>query len=111
MKLAIEDKWHWWRRYPDGHDGVLMLEGQHERLPDAHPVKSDVDALELCPYSEETIAGCRYYHPLSAHGDFPDAGHCTDAFVISGTDHIRYAICGRGAGSVVRLRGFRQTHR
>ena len=75
-----------------------MLEGHHERHPDTHPVESDVDALGLCPYSEETVAGCRYYHPLSAHGDFPEAGRCTDAVVISGTDHIRRTICtGRSA--------------
>ncbi len=74
-----------------------MLEGQHEPHPDAPPAYSDVDALGLCPYSEETVAGCRYYHPVSAHSDFPEAGHCTDAVVISGSDPIRYTICCRSA--------------
>ena len=88
-----------------------MLEGLRERHPDAHPGASDVDTLGLCPYSEETVAGCRHYHPVSAHGDFPEAGHCIDAVVISGTGHIRHTICARDAGSVVRPPGDRQTHR
>jgi hypothetical protein len=88
-----------------------MVEGQYERHPEAHPADSDVDALGLCPYSEETVAGCRHYHPISAHGDFPEAAHCSDAIVISGTDHIRHTICGRGAGPVTRGPGDRQTHR
>ena len=88
-----------------------MIEGQCNRHADAQPVDSGVDALGLCPYSEETVAGCRHYHPVSAHGDFPGAGRCIDAFVISGTDHIRYTICSRGASSVVRPLGDRQTHR
>ena len=88
-----------------------MIEGHRERHADAHAGESDVDALGLCPYSEETVAGCRHYRPVSAHGDFPEAGQCIDAVVISGTGHIRYTICGRGAGSVVRPPGDRQTHR
>ncbi len=79
-----------------------MPEGHREGHPDARAVDSDVDELGLCPYSGETVAGCRHYQPVSAHGDFPEAGRCIDAVVISGTGHIRYTICGRGAGSVVR---------
>ena len=77
-----------------------MLEGHGERHPDSRPGESNVDALELCPYSEETVAGCRHYQPISAHGDFPEAGRCTDAFVISGTGHIRNTICSRRAVSI-----------
>jgi hypothetical protein len=56
-----------------------------------------VAASGLCPYSEETVAGCRYYRPISAHGDFPEAAHCAEAFVLSGADHIRHTICRRRA--------------
>ncbi len=63
--------------------------------PTRTPVPSGVDALGLCPYSEETLNGCRHYHPIAEHGDFPEAGHCKDAFLISGADHIRYTICAR----------------
>jgi hypothetical protein len=48
-----------------------------------------------CPYSEETVVGCRYYRPRSAHGDFPGAGQCADAVILSGTHHIRQTICRR----------------
>jgi hypothetical protein len=48
-----------------------------------------------CTYSEETVMGCRYYEPMSAHGDFPDAAHCREASVISGSDHVRHTICRR----------------
>jgi len=88
-----------------------MREGHRQRHPVAVPVVSDVDSLGLCPYSEETVAGCRHYRPVSAHGDFPEAGHCVDAVVISGTGHIRQTICGRGAGAAIRPLGERRTHR
>lgn len=52
-------------------------------------------ASGLCPYSEETVAGCRHYRPISAHGDFPEAAHCAEASVLSGADHIRQTICRR----------------
>jgi hypothetical protein len=51
----------------------------------------------LCPYSEETVAGCRYYRPISAHGDFPEAAHCAEASALHGSSHIRHTICRRRA--------------
>jgi hypothetical protein len=41
------------------------------------------------------VVGCRYYEPLSAHGDFPEAGRCKDAVVLSGANHIRRTLCHR----------------
>jgi hypothetical protein len=52
-------------------------------------------ASGLCPYSEETVAGCRHYRPISTHGDFPEAAHCAEAAVLSGANHIRHTICRR----------------
>jgi hypothetical protein len=54
-----------------------------------------VDPAGWCPYSEETVVACRHYEPLSAHGDFPEAGRCKEATVLSGPDHIRRTICRR----------------
>jgi hypothetical protein len=48
-----------------------------------------------CPYSEETVVGCRFYTPRSAHGDFPGAAQCADAVIISGAHHIRQTVCRR----------------
>lgn len=56
-----------------------------------------VAASALCPYSEETVVGCRYYRPISAHGDFPEAAHCAEASVLGGAGHIRHTICRRRA--------------
>lgn len=50
---------------------------------------------EPCAYSEETLVGCRFYSPRSAHGDFPGAADCEKAFVISGSDHVRRVVCRR----------------
>ena len=54
-----------------------------------------------CTYSEETVMGCRHYEPVSAHGDFPEAAHCREASVISGSDHVRHTICRRRPGAAV----------
>jgi len=62
----------------------------------------DLDSLVPCPYSEETLAGCRHYRPRSAHGDFPEAGQCTEAFTISGTEHIRHIICRRQSAGALQ---------
>jgi hypothetical protein len=51
--------------------------------------------VPLCPYSEETVVGCRYYRPRSAHGGFPGAGRCADAEIVSADRHIRQTICRR----------------
>jgi hypothetical protein len=59
------------------------------------PPDEGAAASGLCPYSEETVAGCRHYRPISAHGDFPEAAHCAKASVLSGADHIRHTICRR----------------
>jgi hypothetical protein len=53
------------------------------------------DVAPPCPYSEETVVGCRYYRPRSAHGDFPDAGQCADAEIVSAGSHVRQTICRR----------------
>jgi hypothetical protein len=54
-----------------------------------------------CTYSEETVMGCRHYEPVSAHGDFPEAAHCREASVISGSDHVRHTMCRRRPGAAV----------
>ena len=79
-------------------------------LRPAPPVTTDVDSLGLCPYSEETVAGCRHYTPVSEHGDFPGAGHCKEAFTLSGTDHIRYILCGRRSGGAAQLPRAQEAH-
>jgi hypothetical protein len=71
------------------------LEVRGERIWASDAVGASVGVLGLCPYSEETVAGCRHYRPVSAHGDFPGAGHCEEASVLNGVDHIRHTICRR----------------
>lgn len=78
------------------HSRLASMSNAHPEVQAAGtPVPSGVDALGLCPYSEETLNGCRHYHPIAEHGDFPEAGHCRDALLISGADHIRHTICAR----------------
>ena len=68
-------------------------------LPSMDPahvsITANDDAQARCPYSEETLVGCRYYTPRSAHGDFPEAAQCAEAEIVSGPQHIRQAICRR----------------
>jgi hypothetical protein len=77
------------------HAWSAVSKGQAPAHPTQTRVANGVDALILCPYSEETLTGCRFYQPISEHGGFPEAGQCKDAFLISGADHIRSTICAR----------------
>ena len=43
-----------------------MSKVQPEEPPTATVIPDGVDALGLCPYSEETVAGCRHYLPVSS---------------------------------------------
>ncbi|MFI5287591.1 MAG: hypothetical protein ACHQ4F_14910 [Candidatus Dormibacteria bacterium] len=53
------------------------------------------DTQALCPYSEETMAGCRHYLPVSQHGGFPGAGHCRLAVKVPTSCYIRTMVCTR----------------
>ena len=72
-----------------------------ETLPASCPHGNDerspvrVDEPVLCPYYEETVAGCRHYRAKSEHGDFPDAAECRWVVVVSLSSHQRQRICGR----------------
>ena len=72
-----------------------------ETLPVSCPGGNDeyspvhVDEPVFCPYSEETVAGCRHYRSKSEHGDFPDAAECEWVLVVSLSSHQRRRICGR----------------
>ena len=78
------------------------LEVRGERIWASDAVGASVGVLGLCPYSEETVVGCRFYRPVSAHGDFPGAAHCEDASVLNGADHVRYTVCQRRMLSAAR---------
>lgn len=53
------------------------------------------DALGSCPYSEETVTGCRYYLPVSQHGGFPGAASCRLAVKLPTSDYIHHTVCRR----------------
>jgi hypothetical protein len=55
----------------------------------------------LCPYSEETMAGCRHYLPVSQHGGFPGAGLCRWAVKVPTSCYIRTMVCTRLGDGVV----------
>ncbi len=57
------------------------------------PVRADEPAF--CPYSEETVTGCRHYRAKSEHGDFADAAECQAVLVISLSSHQRQRTCRR----------------
>ncbi|HVC41543.1 MAG TPA: hypothetical protein VND54_06165 [Candidatus Saccharimonadales bacterium] len=71
------------------------LDVRRARTRAVNAVATIDDSSASCPYSEETVVGCRFYRPVSAHGDFPEAGHCADASVLTSADHIRHTICRR----------------
>jgi len=74
-------------------------DGQAQQMMQSGCTELFVDGLMgRCPYSEETVMGCRHYEPVSAHGDFPEAAHCKEASVISGSDHVRHTVCRRRQG-------------
>jgi hypothetical protein len=62
-----------------------------------------VDNGELCPYSEETVAGCRNYVPASEHGGFPGAAHCQWAMRLPTSQYIRNSLCRRRVSAIQRL--------
>ena len=54
-----------------------------------------LDSRRPCPYSEETVTGCRHYAPVSVHGGFPGAACCHWAVNLSTHDYIRTLMCRR----------------
>lgn len=48
-----------------------------------------------CPYSRETVAGCRFYRPRSEHGSGPDAADCAFSVATAPGPHIRTVTCRR----------------
>lgn len=71
------------------------------RHPDGAPAKAaGTDALpafsaRLCPYSYDTVAGCPFYTPLSAHGSAPDAARCRFVLTARPGEHVRTLVCVR----------------
>jgi hypothetical protein len=51
------------------------------------------DDIVLCPYSEETVTGCRNYLPVSQHGGFPGAARCRFALRLLTSEYIRHTLC------------------
>ena len=49
----------------------------------------------VCPFSHETVAGCRNYVPVSEHGDFPEAADCVFAQKVRVSTHVRRTLCSR----------------
>ncbi|MBV9101846.1 MAG: hypothetical protein JOZ46_10520 [Candidatus Dormibacteraeota bacterium] len=50
-----------------------------------------------CPFSQETVAACRFYRPLSEHSDAPGAERCRYADAVAVTNRVRRWICYREA--------------
>jgi hypothetical protein len=77
-----------------------------ETLPASCPGGNDersrdcVDEPPLCPYSEETVAGCSHYRARSEHGDFPKAADCRDMLDVPVSSYQRRRICQRAADEV-----------
>ena len=59
--------------------------------------KSAPSNARLCPYSRETVAGCRLYRPRSEHGSGPDAADCGWSVATEPGPHLRTVICRRPA--------------
>jgi hypothetical protein len=53
------------------------------------------DELDVCPYSEETVTGCRNYVAVSQHGGFPGAARCRHAVQLPTSEYIRHTLCRR----------------
>ena len=56
------------------------------------------DTLGPCPYSEETVTGCRHYIPVSQHGGSPGASRCRLAVNLPAPDYIQRSVCRRRIG-------------
>ena len=56
------------------------------------PAASEV---RFCPYSRETLAGCRLYRPRSEHGAGPDAAECAFSVATEPGPYLRTVICRR----------------
>lgn len=50
-------------------------------------------AFGACPYSEETVAGCRFYRAAAQHGAYPGAAECRSAIAMSGPVYLRRRVC------------------
>ena len=67
-----------------------------ERMAQTPRVAPDLsDALGSCPYSEETVTGCRFYLPVSQHGGFPGAARCQLAVKLPTPNYIHQSVCRR----------------
>jgi hypothetical protein len=53
--------------------------------------------LRTCPFSDETVVGCRHYLAVSEHGDFPGAADCRFEQRLRVTEHVRRRLCQRRA--------------
>lgn len=54
-------------------------------------------AARVCPYSRDTVAGCPFYEPISAHGSAPDAALCRYVLAARSSRHVRTLVCVRQA--------------
>lgn len=52
-------------------------------------------AARVCPYSRDTVAGCPFYEPVSAHGSAPDAARCRFVLAAHSSAHVRTLVCVR----------------
>jgi hypothetical protein len=67
------------------------------RTPSAHAAATaDTNVFAVCPYSEETLAGCRFYRAASQHAAYPGAADCRSAIALSGPIYLRRRACRRG---------------
>lgn len=69
-----------------------MIKGGDESVP-------SFDDVCLCPYSEETMTGCRNYLPVSQHGGFPGAARCQFALRLPTSEYIEHTLCRGRIGS------------
>jgi hypothetical protein len=53
------------------------------------------ETARVCPFSDETVVGCRHYVPVSEHGDFSTAGECRFVQTLQVTEHVRQKHCRR----------------
>jgi hypothetical protein len=49
----------------------------------------------VCPYPAETVVACRYYQPVSEHGDSPGDESCRYARVVQVSERSRRRTCHR----------------
>jgi hypothetical protein len=86
-------------------EGARDRSRERRRLEASPPLRSKpdapggVDKTRLCPYSDETVAGCPNYRPASEHGDFPEAAECRCLLVVQVSSYQRRRTCRRVTGN------------